>query len=372
MTTPTSNQRLRFVVTGVGANIWGQHLAGIEAVNGEIVGVADLNAEIVQQRADELDCPFFLDAETMLAQTRPDVSVIITPHPCHAEQTIASLEAGAHVLVEKPIAAQVQEADAMVAAAQRTGRLLAVNFQQRLRPEVIAARALIASGQLGQIQNADIKMTWTRTAIYYRSSTWRGTWNGEGGGVLLNQAPHELDLLCYLLGMPMRVMAWTRNLIHPIETEDTIQAVLEWDNGALGSVHISTAEAGQPQRFEIIGTGGRLALRSGGLDFGRFDTDVREFIATSPNPFSAPELRSEPVALEPGHGDHVAIYRNLQRALAEGTPVAADGASALQSLELANAMNYSNYTGETVTFPLDRQKYADLLADLMRAARAIN
>jgi predicted dehydrogenase len=329
----------------------------------------DIDIKHGQARAEELGCPFFTDMPTMLAEVKPDVVSVMTPHPFHAEHSIAGLEAGCHVLVEKPIAVQIKEVKGMVAAAEANDRLLAVNFQQRLRPEVIAARQIIQSGQLGVIQNADMKMTWTRTAIYFKNSTWRGTWNGEGGGVLLNQAPHELDLLCYFLGMPARVAAWTRNLVHPIETEDTIQVMVEWKNGALGSIHISTAEAGQPQRFEIIGTSGHLALGPGKLHLQRFDTDVREYIATSSDPFGHPNLLAEAVELQPGTGDHAAIYKNLVNAIETGSPVIADATSASMSLELANAITLSSYRGHVVEFPLDREAYADLLAELRESVK---
>jgi predicted dehydrogenase len=359
-------ENYRFAVVGAGT-IFPQHRLGIEAVEGEYAGIVDIDVERGGARAKELGCPFFTDIHTMLAEVEPDVVSVITPHPFHPEHSIAGLEAGCHVLVEKPIAVQVKEAETMIAAAEASDRILAVNFQQRLRPEVIAARQVIQDGLLGDIQNADMKMTWTRTAIYFNNSSWRGTWNGEGGGVLLNQAPHELDLLCYLLGMPARVFAWTRNLIHRIETEDTIQVMLEWDNGALGSIHISTAEAGQPQRFEIIGTSGRLALGPGELHFKRFDTDVRKFIATSDNPFGHPNLVDEQIALQPGAGNHVAIYHNLVNAITHGTPVIADARSSSMSLELANAIAHSSYTNQAVEFPLDQQAYADLLAELRAA-----
>ncbi|MBN2304173.1 MAG: Gfo/Idh/MocA family oxidoreductase [Anaerolineae bacterium] len=362
---------LRYAVIGIGAGISRQHLEAIKAVGGEIVGVVDINAEVGQYRAGELGCPYFPDTDTLLAEAPPDVASIITPHPFHAPQAIQCLEAGVHVLVEKPIAVEVAESDAMIAAAERAGRLLAVNFQQRLRPEIVAAHRLIQDGHLGKIQNADMKMTWTRTASYYRTSPWRGTWNGEGGGVLLNQAPHELDLLCYLLGLPARVLAWTRTTGHAIETEDTIQVMLEWPDGGLGSIHVSTAEAGQGQRFEIIGTGGHLGIHHGALDFKRFEMDVREFIATSDQFFSAPALRPEPVEIGKGEGEgnHSAIYRNLERAIREGGQPIAPALSASLSLELANAIAYSSYTNQPVEFPLDRTAYSALLARLRAKAR---
>jgi predicted dehydrogenase len=271
--------------------------------------------------------------------------------------------------VEKPMAIQVAEADAMIEAAAQAERLLAVNFQQRHRPEVQAARRLIQQGHLGEIQHVDLAVMWTRTAVYYGLNAWRGTWAGEGGGVLMNQAPHDLDLLCYLMGGPARVVAWTRTLLHQIETEDTVQAMLEWPNGALGSLHASTAQAGPPQRIEIVGTGGTLRIERGELVFHQFDTDLREHVAQSPQPFSAPTLHPVPVELEPGAGDHVSVYRNLHQAILHGAPLSADGAEGRMSLELANAMIYSSHTRDEVELPLDRQRYAALL-DELRACHA--
>ncbi len=262
------------------------------------------------------------------------------------------------------MAVHVAEADAMIATAEQAARLLAVNFQQRFRPEVQLARKLIQEGQLGAIQHVDMRETMTRTATYYTMSTWRGTWTGEGGGVLLNQAPHDLDLVCYLLGMPARVMAWTRNLLHQIETEDTAQAVLEWPNGALGAVHVSTAEAGGPQRLEILGTKGSLQLGPNGLALQQFDSDLREFVANSPNPYAAPPRREMPLELEPGAGDHLAVYHDLHAAILTGAPLTVDGASARMSLELANAIVYSSYQHQEVELPLDRQAYLALFEDL--------
>lgn len=363
-------ETLRIGAIGVGSNVFrSMHKHAIDDLDAQWAAVVDIDADAAKACGEEFDCPWYTDYQDMLREAELDTVSVLTPHPFHAEQSIASLEAGYHVLVEKPMAIQVSEADAMIAAAQRTGKTLAVNFQQRTRPEVIAAREIIQSGKLGEIQNADMKMTWTRPAIYFAQSTWRGTWNGEGAGVLLNQAPHELDLLCYFLGMPTRVMGWTRNLVHDIETEDTIQAMVEWANGAVGSIHISTAEAGQDQRFEIIGTGGHLALGKGSLTLKLFDTELREFIATSPHPFSAPNLEAAPVELPAGAGNHAAIYANFMHALATNTDPVASPVSSRQGLELANAINYSSYRHEAVEFPLDRAAYGALLAELQASVK---
>ena len=183
---------------------------GLEDV--EVVGGSDVTPEPGQDRAEEWGCPFYPDHRQMLAETKPDVTVIITPHPFHAPIAIDALNAGSHVLVEKPIAIQVKDADAMIAAARANKRVLAVNYQYRQLPHVRAMKRLIDGGQLGRIQRVTGVFPWMRTAAYYRRGGWRGTWKGEGGGVLMNQAPHDLDLVCHLVGLPQRGL---RGDLHP-------------------------------------------------------------------------------------------------------------------------------------------------------------
>ncbi len=359
-----TEKTLRLALIGAGANVFKMHRTGFETTPFEVVALCDTDPAVGEALKDEFDCPFYTDYRELLANVEADVIAVITPSHLHAEQTVAALEAGFDVLVEKPIAIESAEADAMVAAAERTGNLLTVNFQQRTRPEIIKAKELIDSGELGEIQHADMKITWTRTAIYYGMSTWRGTWKGEGGALLMNQAPHDLDLICYLLGMPSRVYAWTRTIFHKIHTEDTVQAMLEWPDGAMGSIHASTAEAGQPQRFEIMGTKGRLEIEPGGLRFARFDEPLNSFLATSEKGFAKPNLEEVPVEIGEEGGDHKGIYLNLYDVLVNGAQPAAPAASAAQSLELANGMNYSSRFNKSVDFPLDRDEYTALLSSL--------
>lgn len=361
---------LRHAIVGIGAGILSAHLPAIKQLTTvSVVGGSDVNSEAGQAQAQALGCAFFTDHRQMLAETNPDVTVILTPHPFHAAIAIDALNAGSHVLVEKPMAVQVREADAMIVAAAQNQRLLAVNFQQRFRPEVEAARYLISSGRLGEIQRVTQVEPWLRTVAYYKSAGWRGTWLGEGGGVLMNQAPHSLDLLCHLVGMPTRVVAWNRTLRHNIEVEDTAMAMLEWANGALGTIFFSTAEAGQ-RRIEIVGTGGILTIQEDGtLRFQRYVPELRDHIAHSPERFAAPAIVDEAVALGNGLGKHFEVYQDLHAAILTGTPMRADGEQGRMSLELANAMIYSSYSGSTVELPLDRTAYAALLAELQAGTR---
>lgn len=217
----TEQKPLRYALIGVGANVYGMHYPGLKLDTAEIAAVCDIDVDAAQRVSEEWECPWYADYREMIDKEKPDVVVVMVPHTLHAEMSIYAMRAGAHVLCEKPMAIHVQEADEMIRVAEETGKVLAINFQQRLRPEVLAAHKLIQEGRLGQIQHVDIKITWTRTAKYYSMSTWRGTWDGEGGGLLMNQAPHDLDMLCYLAGMPSQVYAWTPTIAHSIETEVT-------------------------------------------------------------------------------------------------------------------------------------------------------
>ncbi len=369
MSEPIANTRpIRTVFVGIGAFIYTLHERAADPARFTLVGMADINPE-ARVRADAHGVPFFTDHRALIAETQPELVVVMTPHTSHPQIVIDAMEAGAHVLVEKPMAIQVADADAMIEASRRCNRLLAVNFQQRSRPEVRAAYDLIQSGALGELQFANMIVVWPRSHKYFRMSSWRGTWNGEGGGVLLNQAPHNLDLICHLLGLPSRLVGWARTTLHPIETEDTVQAMFEWPNGAIGSLHASTAESGQPERVEILGTAGRLEIVQGGLRFDRFDQDLREFFPTTEEIYSGPKQQPVAVPLPASTGSHDDIYANLYTAIREGAPLLADGESARMSLEVANAITLSSRTGAPVAFPVDRGQYARLLAELQESAR---
>lgn len=358
-------KQLRYAVIGAGAGVFGMHRAALQLPEIRVEAVADVNLEAARQRGEELSCPFYADHQQLLTEVKPDVVVIMTPHPYHAQIAIDSLQAGSHVLVEKPMAVQVSEADAMIETAERAQRLIGVVFQHRFRPEIRAAHQLIQSGQIGQLQHVSMTAVWTRTARYYQSAGWRGTWKGEGGGVLMNQACHHLDLLCHLVGEPARAFAWTRRILHAIETEDTVQATLEWPDGALGSLHISTAEADQAEYLKIVGTHGQLELNGAILTHRALDTDIADFVATHPKAMATPAMHDVPVAIDASRsGDHCAVYRAFNTAITQGTSFTSAAGEGRMSLELANAFIYASYTNSPVELPLHRQNYTVLLNEL--------
>ncbi|HEY4202746.1 MAG TPA: Gfo/Idh/MocA family oxidoreductase [Devosiaceae bacterium] len=354
---------IRYVIVGVGAGVFKHHHDALALDTFKLVGASDIRPE-VKARADELGVPFFTDHKQMLAATKPELTVVTTPHPFHASIAIDAMEAGSHVLVEKPIAVRVAEADAMIAASERTGKLLALNFQQRCRGDIKTLKRLVDEGMLGKIQHVDMTTAWPRTATYYRGGGWRATWRGEGGGVLMNQAPHNLDLLCHVFGMPKLVSAWTRTTLHDIETEDTVHAMCEWPGGTLGSIHITTAEAGRAERLEVIGTAGSVSVIDGKLTYRVLNPDFRETIKGSTYALPAVTATETEVTLEDGVGEHLDIYRNLYEALREGATLIADGKEGRTALDLANAMILSSHERREVSLPTDRAAYEALFRRL--------
>jgi predicted dehydrogenase len=361
---------VHYAVIGGAAAIAGEHVQAIVALPSvRLTAIADVNAENGTTRARELGCAFYSDYQELLRQERPDVVSICTPHPTHAKIAIAALEAGSHVLCEKPLASLLSEADAMIAAAERTGKLLAVNFQQRFRPEIEYARALIASGELGELVRSLCVAPWLRTHAYFKTASWRGTWEGEGGGVLLNQAPHTIDLFIYLAGLPTRVWGITRTMRQPIATEDVASVLVEYGNGAQGYFVASTVEAGPLGRTELVFENGILVLRNGTLQRYAFTPGLAEHIRTSPRPFAEPEVTEIPVELQGGRASHMEVYADFDRAVREGGTPRAPGREGLWSLEFSSATILSSYTERPVTLPVDRAAYDALIADLIEEER---
>ena len=299
----------------------------------------------------------------MVSAIKADVAVVCTPHPFHVPIAIDCLAAGLHVLVEKPMAVEVAEADKLSAAAESAKRTLAVNFQHRLRPSVEYVKQFITAGQLGELVRTLVLEPWLRTTAYYRSSDWRGTWAGEGGGVLMNQAPHTLDLMCHLLGLPAKVWGWTRTRYQAIECEDTAQAMLEYPNGAPGYFSTSTAEAGGERRIEIIGEQALIQMVGDTVTIQRFIPPLRTFIEHDPNFFNSPATTTEKIELPASdtQGNHYAVYHDLEAAIAEGRQPCCNSVEGRMSLELANAITLSSFTGEPISLPVERPAYHSFL-----------
>ncbi len=363
MTTTTSpGAAFRLLVTGAGANVWPFHRDALDVVGGCVVAVHDVDEAAAARVAAERGVPAARSLGALLEHDA-DAVAVLAPHPAHAAIVHAALEAGFHVLVEKPLAVTVAEADTLVDAARRAGRVLAVALQQRSRAEVQAARRLVLSGQLGALRRVGLVASWPRRSSYFGTAPWRGTWDGEGGGILINQGQHDLDLVCHLAGLPAVVEARTAAVAHPTETEDTAAALLQWPAGGFGSLYVTTAAVDERQRIELVGTSGRLRLTPGKLEVWRSDVDFADYAAGDGNPYEAPFLEGPLVERGGGGGTHVDVYEDLVTAIRTGRPPLAPAAEAAEAVELANALVLSAALSTEVTLPLDRGTYTSLLEE---------
>jgi len=270
------------------------------------------------------------DSIDALLDRRPlDLVIIGSPSGLHAEHGIAAARRGIHVLVEKPIDVTAARADALLAETQRAGVRLGVIFQDRLKPDVERARALVAEGALGRPMLAAAQVKWYRTPEYYRGSRWRGTQALDGGGALINQGVHTVDLLLWLFGPVRRVFARTATLRHEIEVEDTAVAVLEFENGALGTLEAATsAYPGYRRRLELTGSHGTLVIDGDRL--ARVDL-IEGAVPLFREAASEKELRP-PNASTPVVADasaHQRVIEDFIRAIETGGPPCCDGRAGL-------------------------------------------
>ena len=331
---------VRFGIVGAGG-ISKAHKRGIlDAENAELVAVCDIVEDRAKALAEETDAKVFTDYNDLLDNGDVEAITVGTHHFAHPVVAIAAFERGIHVLCEKPLAVHVAHARRMVAAARKAGCHLATVFQMRTKPLYKRAKALISSGELGPLVRAlYLKTSWFRTQHYFDSSGWRGTWDGEGGGVLLNQCPHQLDCLQWLVGPPRRVRAHAAfGKYHDMQTADEVTAYLEWDNGMTGVFITCTGEAPGSDRVEISGDKGRMLIENDKLYLDLLETPASQFLRESRASFAMPPHNREVVEFEGRAGGHRALVENLVHAMRDGAKLICPGEEGLPSLEMGNAM----------------------------------
>ncbi|MDQ2732181.1 MAG: Gfo/Idh/MocA family oxidoreductase, partial [Armatimonadota bacterium] len=302
--------------------------------------------------------------EDLLDSGLVDMVLIATPHYFHPPITIAAFEKGLHVLTEKPMSVTVSEADSMIAAAKKSGKKFGVMYQMRTSPVNQAVHKLIEDGGLGEIYRTAMIMGWYRSQAYYESGGWRATWKGEGGGVLINQAPHLLDLFTWLAGLPSRITGETRTRLHNIEVEDEAYAILDYANGAHGYLYASTTEAPGQEHIEISGDRGKLVVRDGKATYRKVDGSIREYTETSKDMWGSPKTSEVPVEILPREEGHGAITRNFARSILYGEPLIAPGEEGLNAIEMINGMILASKSGRPVPVPVDRAEYDALMQKL--------
>jgi len=362
-------KKVRIGVAGVGGMGQGHCAYMGKLVGGELAAVCDSHAPIAEQVGRKFGVPHFSDHKKMLDSGLVDAVLIATPHYFHPPIAIDAFKRGLHVLTEKPIGVSVKEARRMARAAEKSGCVFSVMYQMRCTPAGQAAKKLIETGRVGELVRVSMILGMYRSQAYYDSGGWRATWKGEGGGVLLNQAPHGLDQFAWLAGMPKTLIGHTRTRLHEIEVEDEAWATMEFPNGAHGYLYAGVIESPSTTRFEIVGDRGKLMFDEQGLRFWELKPPISKFTWDTKEMWAAPEakLATPPIdAKDPGH---LGVTQNFCNAILRGEKLISPGAEGLWSLELANAIILSSYRKKPVKLPLNANEYEDLLAELVAASK---
>jgi len=302
----------------------------------------------------------FADAKSLIRSRLVDAVLIATPHYHHTAAGVATLKAGLHLLVEKPVSVHKADCEKLVSAHQGGRQVFAAMFNQRTDPYYLKLRELLQNGELGEVRRVNWIITnWFRTKAYYASSNWRATWAGEGGGVLINQCPHNLDLFQWLFGMPIRVRGFCRfGRYHDIEVEDDVTAYFELKGGAHATFIASTGEAPGTNRLEVTAEGGKVVIENDRIHFTKNSVPMSAFSATTSEGFATPAASDVPISVDGHGGQHVAILQNFVNAILDGTPLIAPAAEGINSVELANAILLSTWTDKTVELPMNGALYA--------------
>ena len=366
---------IRLGIIGIG-NIGTTHVT--RATSGEcpdirLVAVADRRESRRQWAAEHIpDVRVFSDGAELIESRVCDAVLISVPHYQHPDLAILAMRYGQHVLVEKPAGVYTLQVREMIIEADKHPDLtFALMFNQRTNCLYRKMKEMITSGELGEMKRMSWLITdWYRPQYYYDSGAWRATWSGEGGGVLLNQCPHQLDLLQWLCGMPVKVQAHMFNgKWHDIEVEDDVTAYLEFANGATGVFVTTTADAPGTNRLEITGTKGKLVCENGRLTFWKLEIDEREYCSTSREAFGKPPCTVIEVETDGTNPQHTGVLNAFAANILRGEPLVADGREGINGLMLSNAMHLSSWLDSAVTLPIDEKLFYDLLMERFRSSR---
>ena len=355
--------KVRLGIIGVG-NMGSGHAANILAGKCpeiELTAVADRREARRQWAKDTLPegTAIFEEGSDLIQSGLCDAVHICTPHYQHPTLAMEAFAAGLHVMCEKPAGVYTKAVREMNEAAEKSGNVFAMMFNQRTNCVYRKMHEMVHSGQLGELKRVNWIITdWYRTQIYYDSGDWRATWEGEGGGVLLNQCPHQLDLLQWICGLPVKVQAFCHiGKWHDIEVEDDVTAYLEYENGATGVFVTTTGDAPGTNRFEVTGTLGKLVCENDKLTFWKLAQDEREFCRTATEGFAQPQCQQVEVETNGENLQHVGVLNAFAGKILHGTPLVAEGTEGLGGLTLSNAMHLSSWLGRAVDIPFDEELF---------------
>jgi predicted dehydrogenase len=366
-----SMEKVKFGVIGA-KGIGRTHMEGIGSCGkAKLVAIADINETEGQAAASKYGAKWYMDYEKMLDRKDLDAVSICTPHFLHCPMTLKALEYSKHVLVEKPMAISVSEADSMVDKARSAGLKLGVVFQYRTFPVYREIKQLIEYGEIGKIYRINMEACTFRTQAYYESDSWRGKWATEGGGALINQTIHNIDLLQWLVGKPARLMGQIDTMYHSAEVEDIASAAIKFENGAHGTLQVSIVDAIEATRLEICGEKGKIES-DGDAKRAVMSKPLKECIADQKVWGGRPEYQWHEVKPKTeDKGGHTAVIKEYCEALIEDREPPVTGEDGRNSIEIINAIILSSFERRAVTFPVDRNAYDNLMRKLSKKSKVI-
>lgn len=361
------NKKVRLGIIGMG-NMGAQYAEMIltgKVPGMELAAVTRINKNDKERITAMLpeNFPVFQDEFGLLEYKDMDAVLIATPHYAHEKQTIMALEKGLHVLCEKPAGVYTLQAKNMIEEAQKHNLVFAMMFNQRTNPVFIKMKEIVGSGKYGAFRRVNWIVTdWYRPDAYYKSSAWRATWAKDGGGVLLNQCPHNLDLLQWICGMPVKVTAFCHEgKHHAIEVEDDVTAYMEFKNGATGVFVTTTGEGPGTNRLEIVMDNARMIYEDGVLRLFELEEDEPTYRKNATECYAKMKGNWSNVQLQGENIQHLGILRNFANAVLNDEPLIAEGVEGINSLMLSNAMYLSSWKGQTVELPINHEEFAAML-----------
>ncbi|MGJ8679894.1 Gfo/Idh/MocA family protein [Paraglaciecola sp.] len=356
-----ATQNIKLGVIGLG-NIAQQHIQNVISGAVKNCKITALCARNDSGQAKELGAIHFTRYQDLIDSGEVDTVLIATPTLSHFEITKYALEKNLHVMLEKPIGLSSWEGEELVKLAPEKSQF-ALMLNQRTDPTFAKMKQVIESGILGEIKRTHWTMTnWFRPDIYFQVSDWRATWKGEGGGLLVNQCIHNLDIFQWVCGIPSEITAFCEfGKYHNIEVEDEVTAYLRYENKATGVFVGSTGEAPGVNRFDIIGDNGSIHFENGKLTQKLNDQSTAEFCANTDEMFGMPKVTVSDLSTDESVNQHAIIMNNFVNAIHNNEALIAPAKDGLASLDIANGILQSSWNKQTVSLPLDRAGYQALL-----------
>ena len=337
-----------------------------------LVAVADISEERQQWAKKDLpNVTVYETAEEMLDCAEIDSVIVAVPHYDHPKYAMECFKRGLHVMVEKPAGVYTKQVREMNEAAKDSNVIFGMMFNQRTDHVYRKMRELVQSGKFGSIRRVNWIITnWYRPQAYYDSGAWRATWGGEGGGVLLNQCPHNLDLWQWICGMPVKISAkMSFGKWHDIEVEDDVTIIAEYANGAVGTFITTTGDAPGRNRFEVTLDGGNILVENGKITVTELKTSEPEFSKTNTEPFACPEYTVYEPETDKENTQHVGVLNKFASAILHGTELVASGEEGINGLTISNAAHLSAWLGKEIELPFDEDLYYNELMKRVAASR---